>query len=212
MKSAASCVTQCELQDTLIIGTSNAHCGPRSSGGRARLRVVIHGTPASRPRAGGRLGTLGRRPPRAARRPRPQMLGPSTPVRGALDPVPRPRGPVGRLAPVALGAARSRSPRRSPPGRCGSPTSSSPGGGGGGRPPANSGLALPSPPARRGRRAGRPPRVASAADRSDRRSSRRRHDGPTMAVPPGIDGARAGVSTGANHQHDLSSDATTRRT
>ena len=28
MKNAANCVNQCELQDTLIIDTSNAHGGP----------------------------------------------------------------------------------------------------------------------------------------------------------------------------------------
>ena len=55
MKSAASCVTQCELQDTLIIGISNAHCGLGSRRGRARLRVVIIEKPprASRTRRPG---------------------------------------------------------------------------------------------------------------------------------------------------------------
>lgn len=58
MKSAASCVTQCELQDTLIIGISNAHCGLGSRRGRARLRVVINKQP---PRAHVARGALGRR-------------------------------------------------------------------------------------------------------------------------------------------------------
>lgn len=43
MKSAASCVTQCELQIALIIGILNAHGGRGLIiRGRARLRVVIH--------------------------------------------------------------------------------------------------------------------------------------------------------------------------
>ena len=39
MKNAANCVNQCELQDTLIIDTSNAHGGLSLGLGHARLRV-----------------------------------------------------------------------------------------------------------------------------------------------------------------------------
>ena len=65
MKSAASCVRQCELQDTSIIGISNAHCGLGSSRGRARLRVVIR-RPSSLERAlvGAARDALGRCRPR----------------------------------------------------------------------------------------------------------------------------------------------------
>ena len=43
MKSAASCDKQCELQDTLNIGISNAHCGMSASAAcHARLRVELH--------------------------------------------------------------------------------------------------------------------------------------------------------------------------
>src|SRR4029434_3670807 len=41
MKNAASCENQCELQDTLIIDTSNAHAAPGPSRGYACLRVAF---------------------------------------------------------------------------------------------------------------------------------------------------------------------------
>src|SRR4029434_11356975 len=41
MKNAASCENECELQDTLIIDTSNAHAAPGPSRGYACLRVAF---------------------------------------------------------------------------------------------------------------------------------------------------------------------------
>ena len=65
MKSGASSVTQCELQDTSIIGISNAHCGLGLARGRARLRVVIRKQPPPGPSLpAGALGRSAYPPPR----------------------------------------------------------------------------------------------------------------------------------------------------
>ena len=80
MKSGASSVTQCDLQVTAIIGILNAHCGPGSSRGRARLRVVIRQQPPRASLATSRAGALDRtgapyhRSARGLKRARPRLI------------------------------------------------------------------------------------------------------------------------------------------
>ena len=129
MKNAASCENQCELQNAVIIGTSNAHCGPgpprpgprppegreSTRNRRARRPAPAGDRRAARERRPAAAGTTGRVPARKlaaggrrARVPREPNRTPRTP----LSPEDRAAAPAGRSS--ALGA---RGPGRNPPWR-----------------------------------------------------------------------------------------------